>query len=235
MSFGRSVFGSAPVPDFNRPEERTTVSRRSTIAVGPALLSTALSSTALAGSLPPLNQTLMNGVFCYFKGHHYFAAEFDTTMSQSGLSQNYYSGSNFVNVNTGSVSARAYSAGSEDLLRVVYRTGNADGLLPPPSLTHGTISWTVTFATAVEVTSMSGELPGTWLWGSSPIALGQVFAAGQHTFGWSLDPSGAWPNFGTNYAMQLGVTAAASPGVPLPGAAALAAVGLMGIGRRRRR
>lgn len=210
------------------------MSRRSTIAVGPALLSTALASTALAGGLPPLNQTLMNGVFCYFKGQPGFAAEFDTTMTQSGLSQSYFQASNFTNAYVGSVTARAYSAGSEDLLRVVYRTGNAAGFLPPPSLTHGTISWTVTFTTAVEITSMSGELPGTWLWGSSPIALGQVFTAGQHTFGWSLD-GGAWPNSGTNYAMQLGVTAAASTGVPLPGAAGLAAVGLVGIGRRRRR
>lgn len=210
------------------------MSRRSTIAVGPALLSTALASTALAAGLPPLNQTLMNGVFCYFKGQPGFAAEFDTTMTQSGLSQSYFQASNFTNAYVGSVTARAYGAGSEDLLRVVYRTGNAAGFLPPPSLTHGTISWTVTFTTAVEITSMSGELPGTWLWGSSPIALGQVFTAGQHTFGWSLD-GGAWPNSGTNYAMQLGVTAAASTGVPLPGAAGLAAVGLVGIGRRRRR
>ena len=199
------------------------MSRRSTIAVGPALLSTALSSTALAGTLNPLNHTLMNGVFCYFKGHPSFAAQFDTTLSQSGLSQNYFMGSNFVNVNTGSVAARAYGSGSEDLMRAVYRTGNASGFLPPPSLTQGIISWTVTFATAVEVTSMSGELPGNWMWGSTPIALGQVFTAGQHTFGWSLDPSGAWPNFGTDYAMQLGVSAAASTGVPLPGAAGLAA------------
>ena len=210
------------------------MSRRSTIAVGPALLSTALASTALGGGSPPMSQTLVDGVFCYFKGHPYFAAEFDTTMSQSGLSQNYFQASNFTNSYVGSVTARAYGAGSEDLLRAVYRTGNASGLLPPPSLTHGTISWTVTFAIAVEVTSMSGELPGTWLSGSSPIALGQVFAAGQHTFGWSLDPSGAWPNSGTNYAMQLGVTAAASA-IPLPGAAGLAAAGLMGLARRRRR
>lgn len=211
------------------------MSRRSTIAVGPALLSTALSSTALAGTLPSLNHTLMNGMFCSFTGHPYFAAEFDTTTTQSGLSAGYFGHSNFVNLSTAFVQARAYSSGSEDLFRVVYRTGNGGGLLPPPSLTNGTISWTVTFATAVEVTSMSGELPGSWMWGSTPIALGQIFTAGQHTFGWSLSPGGAWPNFGTDYAMQLGVTAAASPAIPLPGAAGLAAAGLVGLTRRRRR
>lgn len=210
------------------------MSRRSTIAAGSALLSTALASTALAGTLVPMSDTLANGVFCYFKGHASFSQEFDTTLSQSGLSQSYLLAHHFTNVYTGSIVARAYSAGSEDLMRVMYRTGNASPLLPPPSLTVGTISWTVTFATAVEVTSMSGDLPGTWLWGSSPIALGDVFAAGQHTFGWSLDPSGAWPNFGTDYDFQFGV-AAVTGAVPLPGAAGLAAAGLVGLARRRRR
>jgi hypothetical protein len=99
----------------------------------------------------------------------------------------------------------------------------------------GVGSFTLTFATAVRFfdlgASYYGDTATAWTVNSASVTDGDVFLAGTYTFSFSFLYSGSATN---EYVVSAGfeqVTAA----VPLPGAAGLAAVGLVAGGRRRRR
>lgn len=204
---------------------------RPTAAAGAALLATALCSVAAAGSLPPLTHTTVDGVFFLFSGDG--GNEFNTSYAAGpGLGTSYFFGTNFTGFTVASVEGRAYHDAGNDLLKLTYTTGAA-GLLPN-GLTHVSINWTVSFATDMRVTVMTSDLTGLWMDGSTPIASGQVFAAGSRTLHWFL-PTPTTPNDQASYVFTIGFAPAAAGAVPLPGAAGLAAAGLVGMARRRRR
>lgn len=75
-------------------------------------------------------------------------------------------------------------------------------------------------------------LASTWTANGNAVAVGDVLAAGTYTFVGTGTYSGTPDDLIT---MGFTLVGAASPGVPLPGAAGLAAVGLVGLSRRRRR
>ena len=97
-------------------------------------------------------------------------------------------------------------------------------------------SFTLTFASAVTFTDY-GVLYGgfnstAWTVGGSAVSDGQQFAAGTYTFDYSFLYSGASTQI---YMIGALFNKAPAGGVPLPGAAGLAACGLVGLSRRRRR
>lgn len=207
------------------------MTHRPTAAAGAALLATALCSVAAAGSLPPLTHTTVDGVFFLFTGNG--GNEFNTSYSAGpGLGTSYFSGTNFTGSSVASVTGLAYHDAGSDLLKLTYTTG-ATGLLPN-GLTHVSINWSVNFTTDMRVTVMTSDLTGFWMDGSTPITPGQVFAAGSGALGWFL-PTPTTPSDQTSYVFTIGFAPAAAGAVPLPGAAGLAAVGLVGMARRRRR
>lgn len=123
---------------------------------------------------------------------------------------------------------------------VMYGADSILFTLDGPSGSHaswnGSGSLSVTFSAAVyfmDVGAVLGGVAGNWTHGGSAITANQVFSAGSYTFDFSFSTTSA-PGFsgGVWVAFQ-----AASPGggVPLPGAAGLAACGLLGLSRRRRR
>lgn len=120
-----------------------------------------------------------------------------------------------------------------------YGTGIYDSLYVEGSRTSpfsgGTLSGsaTINFLTTVSVVSLSPAIAySTFIWQLDAVTLnvGDVFAAGTYTLSWSGSQLGTT-------ALFAGQIYFAGPGaaVPLPPAAILAAAGLAGPGRRRRR
>ena len=95
--------------------------------------------------------------------------------------------------------------------------------------------FTLTFSSRVQFIDMSAAygMSVAWSVGSVAFTDGDFFEAGTHTIDWSF--SGPFASAVSSYGPFL-LFSAGSPGaVPLPGAAALAACGLLAAGRRRRR
>jgi uncharacterized protein (TIGR03382 family) len=120
-----------------------------------------------------------------------------------------------------------------------YSTGIFDSLYVEGSRTSafsgGTLSGsaTINFLTTVSVSSLlPATANATFVWQLDAVTLnvGNVFTAGTYTLSWSGSQDG------TN-SLFAGQIFFAGPGsaVPLPPAAAFAAAGLAGLGRRRRR
>lgn len=96
------------------------------------------------------------------------------------------------------------------------------------------VSFTVTLSRAVYFLDLGvlTSFPGSWTLNSVPLTDGDIISAGQHTIVGSMIYGG--PSISA-YTFGFGLATPASSGVPLPGAAGLAAVGLAGLSRRRRR
>jgi hypothetical protein len=89
----------------------------------------------------------------------------------------------------------------------------------------GTFGVTLSQAVTVEIFNTSAS----WLVNGSGLTDGQALAAGTYTFDWSFTGNASFMLFG------LGFHQASGGAVPLPGAAGLAACGLLAVGRRQRR
>ena len=102
------------------------------------------------------------------------------------------------------------------------------------------LTFSVTFTRAATFFDLSAFVPPTamppvtsWTANSNALSNGDVLAAGTYTFSGSGTWSGNSPSLG--YGFFLGFSPGGGGGVPLPGAAGLAACGLVGLSRRRRR
>jgi hypothetical protein len=135
----------------------------------------------------------------------------------------------FSNVNNGGTysSLAFYSTGIYDSL---YVEGSRSS-----SFSGGTLSGSavINFLTAVSVTSLTPSVANStfqWQLDSVTVNVGDVFSAGTYTLSWTGSQVGS-------SALFAGQIFFAGPGsaVPLPPAAILAAAGLAGLGRRRRR
>jgi uncharacterized protein (TIGR03382 family) len=131
------------------------------------------------------------------------------------------------------------SNGGTDSFVAFYSTGVYDTLYVEASrssaFSGGTMSGsaTINFLTTVSVSSLlPATANSTFVWQLDAVTLnvGNVFTAGTYTLSWSGSQDG------TN-SLFAGQIFFAGPGsaVPLPPAAAFAAAGLAGLGRRRRR
>ena len=113
------------------------------------------------------------------------------------------------------------------------------GLSNGPAITTSsavlTFSVTVTRAsTFFDLSAFEPMAPVTsWTANSNALSNGDVLAAGTYTFSGSGTWSGNSQSMG--YGFFLGFIPGGGGGVPLPGAAGLAACGLVGLSRRRRR
>jgi hypothetical protein len=95
------------------------------------------------------------------------------------------------------------------------------------------MSFTVTFGNSVQFADL-GLFTGfvsDWTLNGSGLAFGDTISAGTHTFVGSFLYSGT----GNTYTVGFVLVQAPASAVPLPGAAGLAAIGLVGMSRRRRR
>jgi uncharacterized protein (TIGR03382 family) len=212
------------------------MSIRPSLIAGASLASVALSSAVSGGGPSTLNFTTVTAMSCSFTS---VSSQLATSYAATGLPSNYIFANNFSGT-TGIayVHVNAYAQfGVVDSLFLDYRTFSPTLLPPTSDLTAARVDWTVTFATSVSLTSMVAPLtfPGAWSSGISSLSVGQVFAAGSHSFTWELDAGGTNPTWGDYYEFSLTFAPASASGVPLPGAAGLAAAGLVGLGRRRRR
>ena len=208
------------------------MSIRPSLIAGASLASVALSS-AVCGGNSPLNFTTVTAMSCSITASYNQLA---TSYTATGLPSNYIFANNFHTTGIAAVYVQAFGQfGVGDHLLLRYQTFNQTLLPPTSDLTAARVDWTVTFATSVSLTSMVAPFPGAWSSGISSLSVGQVFAAGSHSFTWELDAGGTNPTWGDFYSFGLTFAPASASGVPLPGAAGLAAAGLVGLGRRRRR
>lgn len=206
---------------------------RSPLAIAAALLGTAIASAAHGGGFSPLTCTTLTSAYVNMVSA---TPELSFAFSYStGTPSAYLHWNTFTTVASASGVILAYSAAGEERLTMTYKTGQAPGFLPI-GLSSGTIGWVVSFTNSVTLSTRVSDLAGTWTAdagsGPSAIALGQTFAAGTYTFGWTLDTATLLAPDGASYDFDLGFTPVP---VPLPGAAGLAALGLLGGLRRRRR
>jgi hypothetical protein len=205
---------------------------RSTLAAGAVLCAVSLQSAAEAGGPPPMSYTSVGSASASFTGDSPA-----TTVSYS------FTGGPTNALSVTSTPANQYSAsvrlngfrtlGIVDLIGAELSVG--DGLsLIGPTVTGGTMSWTVTFSSSVGVYGSTDELIGSWTLNSAVVSIGDIFAAGTYTFQWTLSGTQAVA-YSQDYQVYLAFMSAGPGAVPLPGAAGLAAVGLVGLARRRRR
>lgn len=96
------------------------------------------------------------------------------------------------------------------------------------------VTFTLTLASSVAFRNLSlyGFL-ATWTEGSTTLSDGDLLAAGTHTINGSFSLNG--PSSVASYRIGFLLSAPPSSAVPLPGAAGLAACGLLCLSRRRRR
>lgn len=210
------------------------MSIRPSLIAGASLASVALSS-AVSGGSRPLNFTTVTAMSCSFTAYDNQLA---TSYTATGLPSNYLHADSYHAAGLAAVFVNAFGEfGVGDHLLLRYQTGILSLSPPPSGLTAARVDWTVTFATSVSLTSMVAPVtfPGGWSAGGSPLSVGQVFAAGSHSFTWELDAGGTNPTWAASYEFGLRFAPASASGVPLPGAAGLATAGLVGLGRRRRR
>lgn len=130
---------------------------------------------------------------------------------------------------TGHLLAQHYLADGQDFVSTGVEANSAytSGV--------GVGSFTLTFSSSVRFfdlgASYYGDTATAWTVNSAIVTDGDVFLAGTYTFSFSFLYSGAATN---DYVVCAGFEQVAAA-VPLPGAAGLAAVGLVAGGRRRRR
>ena len=199
--------------------------RRSHLAAGAALVGCALASAGRA-SAQNMQITTVTGLTLSGTGTYSGASPGFVTLPSTnwtGSSTYVAFGDHFTvtPVSNGSVTTHisAYYAGTFDyvaayVLSPWYTAWNVAG------------SFTVVLSQAANIELFGGM---NWLMNGVSFADGDLIGAGTHTFSWSSTRS-------TSYLMVgLGFHPGGGGAIPLPGAAGLAACGLLAVGRRRRR
>jgi hypothetical protein len=204
---------------------------RSVLAAGAVLCAVSLQSAAEAGGPPPMSFTSVGSASASFTGNS----------SATTASYNFTSGpTNYLNVSSNpanqyaaSVQMFGYGGKGGDVIGAKLFVGDAQGLIDD-TVTGGTMSWTVTFSSSVGFYGGVNELTGSWTLNSAAVSIGDIFAAGTYTFQWTLSGTQA-VSYNQGYNVYLVFVQVGPGAVPLPGAAGLAAIGLVGLARRRRR
>lgn len=201
---------------------RTHHANRANLAVGAALLGCALVATERADAQNMLYTTVTS---LTLNGSGTYAA----TPGSVTLPGTNWTGSAAYLDGTETYTSTAISGGWVTTYFKAYNAGYdfLGAYLTSAFLTDWTLSGSfgVTVSQAVTVTIFNGA---NWLINGSALSDGDTIAAGTYNITWSYAGNHSFLITGLGFA-------AASPAVPLPGAATLAACSLLGVTRRRRR
>ena len=192
------------------------------LAVGAALLGCSLASSAASGQTPMANVIVNSFTGTITAG----STSFTYTLSGGPTNLIFATGLPVIGTGTGEVFAARF-LGMFDLLSIRLFTGSNNY-----TNVSGSGSWALTFTSDVLFVNNSSGTSVSWLANGQTVNNGDFFAAGAYNFSFNYNYSG--PVTDSFAAGALFFQAPAS-GVPLPGAAGLAACGLLGLGRRRRR
>jgi len=207
---------------------RTSLPVRSRqLAIGAALLGFSLASTQTRADPPAvMTHTTLDGVFGNISAGGPSVA--NGTLIYNNTSPTTYAFETSIPLAAGSGLGFHYATGYAPLVDRFLLS-----LSTSASMFAGGSGWIdVTFTSDVIFTDFGATVfgfGGGWTHASVPITDGDVFTAGSYRFDFSFSHAGApQTSFG------VGALFTAVP-VPLPGAAGLAALGLLGLGRGRRR
>ena len=193
------------------------------LAVGSALCATSLAS---AGGFNPLTYSTLD-------------AAFGNVALGPGTGSFNFAGpsSNFVNQAltglpgpgwSGSLSAFTYYSGGGSALEMFSASISAPVSYSSLSCS---VSFTVTISQSATFSGFSTPGQPSWTANGSPVSDGHVLTAGQYTFAGPASDSALLSGYGVGFQLTFSL----APAIPLPGAASLAACGLLAPGRRRRR
>jgi len=199
---------------------------QNTLVAGVALLGCSLASTA-HGQLAMNFTSFDAGSGSLSIGS--LSGGFSVTGPTSSLSQStpYLGGNAYLNVD-------AFNLGFLDFDIVRVKIGYADGTTALAGSATG--SFTLSFSTRVvfgDFGSIGGGSAATWSVNSTVLADGDIFEIGTYEFFFSN--SGPFAFAQNSLMVGASFSEAPATAIPLPGAAGLAACGLLGLGRRRRR
>lgn len=201
---------------------RTTVTRRANLAAGAALVGCSLAAADRAEAQNLQYSTITS---LTLGGSGTYAA----SPGLVALPNTNWTGSSTFLDGTETYTSTAISGGWVTTYFGAYNSGYdfVGAYISSSWLTDWTMSGSfgVILSQTVTVELFNG---GSWLINGVSLADGQTIAAGTYTFSWSYSGTASFMVNGLGFHAPAG-------GVPLPGAAGLAACGLLGITRRRRR
>jgi hypothetical protein len=206
---------------------RTLHSRRANLAAGVALLGCTLAAAGRA-SAQNMQITTVTGITFSGTGTYAGAAPGSVTVPSINWTGSLVA---INNTDTPFYTQTSISNGNLITYAVAYDDGGYDTVMSyvsSPWITSWALSgsFTVVLSQAANV----GLINGTgWLVNGNALADGDLVGAGTHTFTWGESYSSAFLYIGLTF------TPGGGGAVPLPGAAGLAACGLLAVGRRRRR
>ena len=206
---------------------RTSHSRRANLAAGVALLGCTLAATGRA-SAQNMQITTVTGIT--FSGTGTYAGASPGFVNIPNIS--WTGPMNYIgNSDAPFYTHTSISNGYLNTYCIGYDGGGYDAVMSyvsSPWITSWALSgsFTVVLSQAANV----GLINGTgWLVNGNALADGDLVGAGTHTFTWGENYSSSFLYIGLTF------TPGGGGAVPLPGAAGLAACGLLAVGRRRRR
>ena len=201
--------------------------RRSHLALGAALLGCSLASTDALGGAPAMRYTTVNSLTATMT-----AGSSSFTYTLPAASNGFYYSYNTPGGVNHIVGGIAYGGPTSDWIGISLDSG-----LNTYASGTGSATISLTFSADVTFSDFGLFLFGIssgWEYGGSALTNGQLFVASGSPYVFTVNY--AYSGTASNYFASYGLfTLAAAPAVPLPGAAGLAACGLLGLGRRRRR
>ena len=193
------------------------------LAVGSALCATALASASGFNPLAYSTLDAANGNISLGPGTgtFNFAGPSSTYVNQAlaGLPGGGWSGS---------LTAFTYYSNATYALEMFSVSINAPTSYSSVSCS---VSFTVTISQSATFSGFSTPGQPSWTANGGPVSDGDVLAAGQYIFSGPASDSASLTGYGVGFQLTFSL----APAIPLPGAASLAACGLLAPGRRRRR